>query len=450
VSKRNGFCYDVGKPRTQGGSKILLEIAGRGVLVRSDERINPRVTASFRDRDLRKGMDSILRDVNHVLVWKTVEGPLGPIEQLAEVQVFQPGQRDRARPLRAPAPRTILKNPADGTLFVKDELLLGPAPGTDARAFQELLKRLGATLVESFPALGVYRVLLPPGSNVPAIASALSGHPAVSAAEPDFAYPISLPFRVLTDLQPDAGTGPQRPQEEGAATVAVLDSGYRPSASLGEQVVASLDALAPGESISDPEGHGTRMTQIAAGAVAPYGARDQEMGPAPVIAVRAFDDNGFTTNFTLMESIDFALENGARVMSLSWGSERSNTLLQATFDYAARQGLIVLAAAGNEPTGKPMFPAAYPSVIGVGALGPDGRPWERSNHGEFVDIWAPGFVTFPAAQDGQSNAYIGTSVSTAYAANLIANYLADHPGATAGEAIEALRTSPAATAGTGP
>jgi thermitase len=45
-----------------------------------------------------------------------------------------------------------------------------------------------------------------------------------------------------------------------------------------------------------------------------------------MVAIRAFDNNGFTSNYTLMRGIDHAIEKGARVLSLSWGSETSSSL----------------------------------------------------------------------------------------------------------------------------
>jgi subtilisin family serine protease len=112
--------------------------------------------------------------------------------------------------------------------------------------------------------------------------------------------------------------------------------------------------------------------------------------------------------------------------------------LESALDYARSKGLIVVASAGNEPTGKPVYPAAFPSVIGVGALAPDGKSWENSNYGDFVSVYAPGFATLPVGYKGDPGAYAGTSISAAYAANVIADYLSEHPEATSQEVLDAL------------
>jgi len=80
-----------------------------------------------------------------------------------------------------------------------------------------------------------------------------------------------------------------------------------------------------------------------------------------VVAVRAMDDNGYATDFTILKGVDFAIDKGARVISLSWGSEKAGAFfLEFILDYAASKGMIIVASAGNEPTGKPVYPAAYP------------------------------------------------------------------------------------------
>ncbi len=94
--------------------------------------------------------------------------------------------------------------------------------------------------------------------------------------------------------------------------------------------------------------------------------------------------------------------------------------------------------AGNEPTGKPFYPAAYSSVIGVSALEPGGKAWENSNYGSFVTLYAPGFATLPVGYKGDPGAYAGTSISTAFVANSIANYLSRNPEATNQEVFNAL------------
>jgi hypothetical protein len=142
-----------------------------------------------------------------------------------------------------------------------------------------------------------------------------------------------------------------------------------------------------------------------------------------------------------MNGIEFAMNNDARIISLSWGSETNSEFLEQSFDYAASKGMIILGAAGNKATGTNMYPAAYNSVIGVGTLDPQGKKWENSNYGDFVTVYAPGFASLPVGNNGEPGMYAGTSISTAYTANLIADYLSKNPDSTINEVLKALSNS---------
>ena len=171
------------------------------------------------------------------------------------------------------------------------------------------------------------------------------------------------------------------PTRAGAAVVAVMDSGLLSDYQSNALVQAAYDAVSPGAEVGDELGHGTQMTLIAAGAVNPLGVGSNTPPGSPVVAIRAFDDNGFTSTYTLIRGIDYAIEKGARVLSLSWGSETPGALLESATAYAAAKGLILVAAAGNAPTGNPVYPAAYDNVIGVGALDPNGDAWTSPTMG---------------------------------------------------------------------
>jgi hypothetical protein len=72
--------------------------------------------------------------------------------------------------------------------------------------------------------------------------------------------------------------------------------------------------------------------------------------------------------------------------------------------------MTLYAAAGNEPTGTPVYPAGYDPVIAVGGLNPDGSHWKDSNYGSFVEHYEPAFANF------NNRSYAGTSVASPYAA----------------------------------
>ena len=416
---------------------ILQRLADSGIKIRIDPQLNPKISVSFEDRDIQKALDSILKSLDHALIWESIEGPSGSFPKLAEIQVFKRGKKGLVRSLGARPTFSIVKNPKDGSLFVKDEILLRLKPGISLSEFKRLLRKINGTVVDSNPSTGIYKIRLPENSDIPSIVEQIGDHPGLEKAEPNYAYPIPGPNKTASQTLSDPGPSGV-PAPSGAAPIAILDTGLTPDSGLEGFVLNSLDALNPGEPISDSAGHGTQMALIAAGIINPDGVRADSDTPISIIPIRAFDDNGFTSNFNIMRSIDFALNNGARVMSLSWGSEIKSDFLENALEYADSKGLIIVASAGNEPTGKSVYPAAYSSVIGVGALGPDGRSWEKSNYGDFVAVYAPGFATLPVGYKGDPGGYAGTSISTAFVANIIASYLVQNPNATRQEIIKAL------------
>jgi hypothetical protein len=332
----------------------------------------------------------------------------------------------------------IARNPADGSFYVKGEILVRLKPGTGVASLEALIQPSGGTIVGVDRALGVYRLHWPPETDIPALVKEYLRQPGIEQAEPNYAYPIGSPFRYVQTTSVDSTLNFSE-VPAGSVPVAVLDSGMSPKPELNDYVLASLDAFDPSQPISDGLGHGTQMAMVAAGVVKPYGASGESDTANPVIPVRTFDDNGFTSNDSLMRGIDFALQRGAKVMSLSWGSQTQSAFLQEAFTYAASKGLIIVASAGNEPTGQAVYPAAYEGVLGVGALAPDGQKWQNSNFGDFVELYAPGFADMPVGYKGDPGLYAGTSIAAAFVANQIAVFISQNPQATREEILHALQ-----------
>ena len=417
---------------------ILKQFANQGIRVRIDPSIDPLISASFKDREMRDGLESILKSLNHVLIWESVPAPGGDLSLLAEIQVFQPGRREQMRFLTHGAVLSLETDPKNGWLFVKNELLLKLEIGFALAEFQRFLAQIGGRVTDYYQATGVYRIRLPDHTDVPAIVERTLKHPGIKGVEPNYAYPIVKPYH-SSSPEPVFSEIPQVSGSQNTVPIAIIDTGLMTDTGLEGLVLTTLDTIQPGDPISDTQGHGTQMALIASGVVKPFGITDDSAHHTPIIPIRTIDDNGFTSGFQLMQGIDFAIRNGARVLSLSWGSETQSGFLESALSDAVSRGLIIVASAGNDPTGKPVYPAAYPSVIGVGALGPDGKIWRQSNFGSFVSLYAPGFASLPVGYKGEPGNYAGTSIAAAFAANRIAEYLLKHPDSDIQEIFNALR-----------
>ncbi len=421
-------------------SEILQRLAESGVRIHIAPDIGHEVTARFDRRPLAAGLAAILRPLNHSLIWETIQTPLGPVQRLVEISVFR-AEDPRPGPVVS-ASRPVLKIRTDsktGACYLDRQVMIAFDRTMDMAGFKALLLRIGGRLIDVDPVLGVYRIAVSEDEDIPGLCRRLVLEPGVAAAEPNYAYRMqpAIP-RPLID-GPVAALPFQRPSFlNDIAPVAVLDSGWRADPAYSNAVAAAYDALAPNAPIDDAVGHGTQMALIASGLIHPLGTEENRPDSlVPVVAVRIFDDNGYTDGSVLMRGIDFALKSGARVISLSWGSETPSAFMEQAVNTVRDRGAVVVASAGNENTGKPVYPAAYEAVVGVGALNPEGAVWPRSNQGDFVDLLAPGFASLPVGSQGEApGAYAGTSIAAAYTACRLALELSRNPDALAAEVLE--------------
>jgi len=420
---------------------VLHRFAEIGVVVRVDPEVNADITANVTDVDVEKALEKLLDPFGYILIWDVIDGPLGPFPKLAEIQVFRPGQKDKIRPLPGVEEnfRIAVSPDGSGAKFVQDEILIGFKAGTRREEVEILIRELGGTLIGSIPEAGIYQIRLSPGSNVLELVRQLEKNRIIAAVEPNYITEAGTPILGSTSEAAVSETG--KPEiAPGAPPVAILDSGILADSGLGDLIVNTYDAVHPDREVSDRLGHGTQMAMIASGAVSPAGMEMTDKG-VPVVAIRAFDDNGNASNFSLMRSISYALDHGARVINMSWGSDTPSEFLHNVIDYAQSKGAVVVASAGNEPTGKKVYPAAYPGVLGVSAVESDGQLWAHSNSGKFVSFSAPGTAELPVGYKGPAGSYAGTSISSAYLSGALARYFSIHPEATADQAIDALKKS---------
>jgi hypothetical protein len=296
----------------------------------------------------------------------------------------------------------------NGVEYVRGEIMVGFGEGSDIDDLKALLQKLGGTVIEVTDPPGIYRIKLNDGMSVEDAMRIALAHDGVEAAEPNLAFPrIGTPPADFSG----SGAGINLNLQPGETAVAVFDSGLDPKFADLPFIRGAYNALNPDEAMSDPLGHGTLVAMIASGAITPLGADAAETG-VPVLAVRTFDENGYTSSDVLMRALEYAVNSGITIINMSWGSEVDSAFIEQAMNIAAANGIALYAAVGNEDTGVPLFPAASPAVIGVGGLDPNGEVWVNSNSGDFVDQYEPAFAEF----DGKM--YRGTSISSPYAAFL--------------------------------
>jgi subtilisin family serine protease/fibronectin type 3 domain-containing protein len=141
----------------------------------------------------------------------------------------------------------------------------------------------------------------------------------------------------------------------------------------------------------DDCGHGTHCS----GTIAAVGNNNLGViGVAPkatIMPVKALDAGGGGSDAALAAAVKYAADNGANIISNSWGGEGDSQVLTDAFHYANSKGCVCIAAAGNSNADVSGFtPADIDTVIAVAATNPNDQRCSFSNYGDKVDVSAPG------------------------------------------------------------
>ena len=130
---------------------------------------------------------------------------------------------------------------------------------------------------------------------------------------------------------------------------------------------------------------------------------------------------------SLLRALDWLMSAEVDVVNISLAGP-PNRLLEAALQRAAEREVLVMAAAGNGgPIAKPMYPAAYNSVVAVTAVDEGHQVFRLANRGDYLDIAAPGVGLLHAKAGGGYVASSGTSFAVPFAVTAAADLMSQHP-----------------------
>jgi hypothetical protein len=246
-------------------------------------------------------------------------------------------------------------------------------------------------------------------------------------------YPVLLPGYDFTRNQPGASEWLDVPQLNGQ-TVSSNSSSNQPvlvqqsSAAILDQSSAAILDNGGGSYIDF--GHGT-MTAGLVHLAAPT---------ARILPLKAFSANGAGYLSNIIAALYYATANNANIVNMSFDIPTQSPALNAAVSYANQQGLILVAAAGNESTSSPVYPAACnPNVMGVASTTDYDTQSSFSNYGD-IDVWiaAPGEYVISTYPGGTFAASSGTSFSSPLVAGSADLLMSAQPGLNQSNAASAL------------
>ncbi|MGR2780381.1 S8 family serine peptidase [Bacillus subtilis] len=219
--------------------------------------------------------------------------------------------------------------------------------------------------------------------------------------------------------------------------IAVIDSGISPHDDLS--IAGGYSAVSYTSSYKDDNGHGTHVAGIIGANHNGYGI-DGIAPEAQIYAVKALDQNGSGDLQSLLQGIDWSIANGMDIVNMSLGTTSDSKILHDAVNKAYEQGVLLVAASGNDGNGKPVnYPAAYSSVVAVSATNEKNQLASFSTTGDEVEFSAPGTNITSTYLNQYYATGSGTSQATPHAAAMFALLKQRDPAETNVQLREEMR-----------
>ncbi|MDT2045895.1 S8 family peptidase [Priestia flexa] len=208
--------------------------------------------------------------------------------------------------------------------------------------------------------------------------------------------------------------------------VAILDSGInKEHPDLKREVKHEFNAVNSNQTVEDKFNHGTSIAGIIAAKNNKIGIRGI-VPSADIYSVKVLNDEGIGSVDNIVKGIEWSINQDVKIINLSFGMEKDSAELKRVIPKAISQGIIIVAASGNNYMKDVDYPAKYPNVISVGSIDKNHERLRFSPKGK-IDVVGPGRDILSTNNHQGYSTFEGTSHSTAFVTGIIALYILDHP-----------------------
>ncbi|WP_127575394.1 S8 family peptidase [Paenibacillus barengoltzii] len=222
--------------------------------------------------------------------------------------------------------------------------------------------------------------------------------------------------------------------------VAVVDTGVDlKHPDLQGRLLKGYNVINPDQEPTDDVGHGTHVAGIISANVNNGEGIAGMMWGGKILPVKALDQSGSGTTYSVAQGIIWATDHGAKVINMSLGNYADAQFLHEAIKYAYERDVVLIAATGNDNTERPGYPAAYPEVLSVSATDYNMQKASFSNYGDYIDVMAPGESIASTYPDNQYAALSGTSMASPHVAALAALIRSVNPDLKNTEVMDIIR-----------
>jgi len=292
----------------------------------------------------------------------------------------------------------------------------------------------------------IYQIKFPAGIDVEQAVREYQKDPAIEYAEPNYIYraqrePNDPRYGSQWNFPKiEAPTGWDITTGEGSSVkIAILDTGIDYNHDdLSSKVDLGYDFVNDDNNPLDDNGHGTHVSGIASAVTNNGVGVAGTSWSARLLAVKVLDSGGGGTSLGIANGLNYCLGRSVQIINMSFGDSTSSTTIKLAADNANSAGILMVAAAGNNDSGSPFYPAAYDYIISVASTDQSDlrSVWgtgSASNYGTTVDVCAPGTTILSTYL---LNSYLnknGTSMASPHVAGLAALVLARNPSFSASQ-----------------